>query len=120
MPMKEDLNRLVESVPGALGAILIDWEGEAVEHVACMDDYDLKVLGAYKGAILLNVREAVARFGDDALEELVIGTAESHTIVRPITSEYFLVFAFRKGEEVLGRALLEARRCAQSLRAEVL
>ena len=34
-----------------LGAILVDWEGEAVAHVAGMDDYELKVLGAYSGAI---------------------------------------------------------------------
>ena len=45
MPMKEDLRLLVESVPGALGAILSDWDGEAVDHAACMDAYDLKVLG---------------------------------------------------------------------------
>lgn len=120
MPMKEDLGRLVRSVPGALGAILIDWEGEAVEHVACMDDYELRVLGAYKGAILLNMRETVARFGGDTLEEMVVGTAESRTIVRPITSEYFLVFTFRTGEALLGRALFEVRRCALRLRDDIL
>lgn len=120
MPMKEDLRLLVESVPGALGAILIDWEGEAVDHAACMDAYDLKVLGAYKGAILINLRDAIARFGGDTLEELVIGTEETQTIVRPVTSEYFLVFIFRKGESILGRALFESRRCALRLRDDVL
>lgn len=120
MPMKDDLQQLVASVPGALGAILIDWEGEAVEHAACMDDYDLKVLAAYKGAILLNVREAVRRFSNDSLEELVIGTAESQTILRLVSDDYFLVFTFRKGGDYLGRALLETRRCALKLRDEVL
>lgn len=120
MSMKEDLQVLVERIPGALGAILIDWEGEAVDHAACMDDYELKVLGAYKGAILLNLRDAIGRFGDDRLEELVIGTAETQTIVRPVTDEYFLVFVFRKGACELGRALFESRRCALRLRDDVL
>lgn len=120
MAMKDDLTRLMASVPGALGAILVDWEGEAVEHVAGMDDYELKVLGAYNGAILMNLRAIIDRCEDDTLEELVIGTGTTRTIIRFITREYFLVFTFPKEEEVLGRALFEARRCALRLREEIL
>ena len=38
MPFKTLLNSLVERVPGAQGAIIADWEGEAVEQVGIMDD----------------------------------------------------------------------------------
>lgn len=120
MAMKEDLSLLMTSVPGALGAILVDWEGEAVDHVAGMDDYELKVLGAHSGAILMNLRATVDRFGDDELEELVVSTAVMQMIVRLVTRDYFLVFTCRKEEETLGRALFEVRRCALRLRADIL
>lgn len=120
MAMKEDLTVLMASVPGALGAILVDWEGEAVDHVTGMDAYDLKVLGAYSGAILMNLRATVDRFDDDDLEELVVVTAGVRMIVRLVTRDYFLVFTGRKDEETLGRALLEVRRCALRLRDDIL
>lgn len=119
MGLKDDLTELVQRVPGALGAILVDWEGEAVEHAANMDDYELKVLGAYKGVILSNLRSVLRRCDGDAVEELVIGTSLNQTIIRPITDEYFLVLTCRSGETLLGRALFEARRCARSLYDEI-
>lgn len=120
MAMKEDLSQLMANVPGALGAILVDWEGEAVDHVAGMDDYELKVLGAYNGAILMNLRAIVDRFKDDELEELVVSTAEMQMVVRLVTRDYFLVFTCRKDGGALGRALFEVRRCALRLRDEIL
>lgn len=120
MAMREDLTDLMARVPGSLGAILVDWEGEAVDHVAGMDDYELKVLGAYSGAILMNLRTTVDRFEEEGLEELVVGTSAVHTIVRLVTRDYFLVFTCRKEEEILGRALFEVRRCAVRLRDDIL
>lgn len=120
MAMKEDLAQLMANVPGALGAILVDWEGEAVDHVAGMDAYELKVLGAYSGAILMNLRATVDRFDDDDLEELVVVTAAVRMIVRLVTRDYFLVFTCGKDEETLGRSLFEVRRCALRLRDDIL
>lgn len=119
MSLKEPLSRLVAEVPGALGAILVDWEGEAVDQVACMDEYELKVIGAHKGVILCNMREIVSRLGGDTLEEIMVTTAQTQTLVMPVTHEYFLVFTFAKGD-ALGLALFEARRCAQRLRDDIL
>ena len=71
MPFKPLLNALVERVPGAQGAIIADWEGESVDQVGIMDDYDLKVIGAHKGVILHSMRDVVDRLGDDELKEIV-------------------------------------------------
>ncbi len=68
MPFKELLGQLVARVPGAQGAIVADWEGEAVDQFGVMDDYDLKIIGAHKGVILQNLRAVVTRLGDDRLE----------------------------------------------------
>jgi predicted regulator of Ras-like GTPase activity (Roadblock/LC7/MglB family) len=105
-------------VPGAQGAILADWEGEAVDQVAVMDEYDLKVIGAHKGVILHNMRDVVQRLGDDQLQEIVVTTKTTQTLVLPVNVDYFLVFTLDRSD-VLGMALFEARRCIAALRKEI-
>ena len=109
---------LLERVPGAQGAIIADWEGEAVDQVARIDDYELKVIGAHKGVILNNLRQVVRRLDGGSLEELVIATEKTQTLVLPLTEEYFLVLTLACGD-ALGRALFEARRCAACLKMEI-
>ncbi len=104
MPFKPLLNALVERVPGAQGAIIADWEGESVDQVGIMDDYDLKVIGAHKG--------------DDELKEIVITTNQAQTVIMPVTEDYYLVLTLDRSD-MLGRALLEARRCIQALYREI-
>lgn len=118
MSFKLVLDRLLQQVPGALGAIIVDWEGEAVDHAARMDSYQLQVLGAHKGVILANLRAAVRRLGDEEIEEIVISTAASQTLILPVTHEYALILTLARGQG-LGRALFEGRRCAAELRREI-
>lgn len=118
MPFKSLLNALVERVPGAQGAIIADWEGEAVDQVGVMDAYELKIIGAHKGVILHNMREVVDRLGDDELKEIVITTKQAQTLILPVTKEYYLVLTLDRSD-MLGRALLEARRCIQALYREI-
>ena len=118
MSFKALLGQLVSSVPGAQGAILADWEGEAVDQVGLMDDYELKIIGAHKGVILHNMREVVARLGDDRLSEIIITTTTAQTLVLPVTEDYFLVLTLDRSAS-LGRALFEARRCTQALQKEI-
>ncbi len=118
MPFKRILAELVEKVPGAQGAIVADWEGEAVDHVSRIDDYELKVIGAHKGVILYNLREVVRRLDGGNLEELVISTERTQTLVLPVTEDYFLVLTLERGD-ALGRALFESRRCVLRLKEEI-
>ena len=118
MPFKPLLNALIERVPGAQGAIIADWEGEAVDQVGIMDDYDLKVIGAYEGVLLHNMREVVGRLGDDELKEIIITTNQAQTLILPVTQDYYLVLTLDRSD-MLGRALLEARRCIQALYLEI-
>ena len=118
MSFKALLGQLVASVPGAQGAIIADWEGEAVDQVGLMDDYELKIIGAHKGVILHNMREVVARLGDDRLSEIVITTELAQTLVLPVTDDYFLVLTLDRTDS-LGRALFEARRCTLALQKEI-
>ncbi len=118
MPFKPLLNALIERVPGAQGAIVADWEGEAVDHVGIMDDYDLKVIGAHKGVILHSMRDVVDRLGNDELKEIIITTKQGQTLVLPVTKDYYLVLTLDRSD-MLGLALMEARRCIQALYHEI-
>jgi len=109
---------MLDQIPGSLGAILADWEGEAVDQVARMDDYDLKVLGAHKGIILTRLREAMNRVDGGDVEEIQISADQNQTLVMPVTEDYFLVLTLESGA-MLGRASYELRRCAVLLRDEI-
>jgi len=117
MPFKSLLNRLLDDIPGALGAIIIDWEGEAVDHVARMEDYDIKVLGAHQGVILSLLREAMERIDSGTLEEVLIRTGENKTLIAPLTVEYFLVLTLGP-QSIATRAAFKMCRCVEALRPE--
>lgn len=117
MPFKSLLNRLLEDIPGALGAIIIDWEGEAVDQVARIADYDIKVLGAHKGVILGLLREAMTRFDSGELEEVQIRTGRNKTLIAPLTTDYFLILTLGP-ESIAARAAFKMRRCVSELRCE--
>jgi len=59
------LHELVTSTPGAIGALFLDWEGETVEMLGARpfeaDDHDLKIVGAYQGIFLTQLREMCGR-----------------------------------------------------------
>jgi predicted regulator of Ras-like GTPase activity (Roadblock/LC7/MglB family) len=118
MPLRRLLQELVERTDGAQGAILADWEGEAVEHFSCMDDYELKVAGAHKGVILDGFRRVTGRLGGAEPQEIVISTDKTQTLVLPVNNEYFLVLILAP-DSLFGRALFEARRCISCLRQEI-
>ncbi len=117
MPFKALLNRLLEDIPGALGAIIIDWEGEAVDQVARIEEYDIKVLGAHKGIILNLLREALSRIDSGALEEVLIRTGENKTLIAPLNEDYYLVLTLGP-EAIAGRAAFKMRRSVTELRSE--
>ncbi len=117
MPFKSLLKRLLEDIPGALGAIIIDWEGEAVDHVARMADYDIKVFGAHNGVILNLLRSAMEQIDCGTLEEVLIRTGENKTLIAPLTVDYFLVLTLGP-QSLATRAAFRMRRCVAELRPE--
>lgn len=118
MTFRTLLGQLVANVPGARGAIIADWEGEAVDQVGLMDSYDLQVLGAHKGVVLHNLCRVVSRLGNDRLTEVVITTTLGQTVILPITRDYFLLLTCDR-HSVIGQALHQARRCLPALQREI-
>ena len=117
MPFKSLLNRLLEDIPGALGAIIVDWEGEAVDQVARINEYDIKVLGAHSGIILSQLREALFRIDSGDLDEVVIRTGQNKTLISPLTEEYLLILQLGP-KAIVARAAYKMRCCVEALRDE--
>ncbi len=117
MPFKNLLSRLLEDIPGALGAIIIDWEGEAVDQVTRSDEYDIKVLGAHSGIVLGMLRDAIVRVASGTLDEVLIRTDQNKIMMVPLTDEYLLVLQLEQAA-ITARAAYKMRLCVDELRAD--
>jgi len=97
VPFNKILSELMDSVPGATGAILADWEGEAVEQCCCYDVYDLKVIGAHKGILLNLMKDMHRKLTVGELRHAVISTDQQHFLTGPIGPDYLLVMTLDRG-----------------------
>ena len=85
------LKDLVNRVPEAVGAILVDWEGEAVmEHCSC-DPYDLRFIAAHKGIILARLKEMQSAAQVGEVEDVAVTSGKGHLVVGCIDQYYSLV-----------------------------
>ena len=104
MPFKTILTNLMDAVLGSTGAILADWEGEAVEQVCLYDVFDLKVTGAHKGILLNLMKDAHQKMEAGELRHAIITTEKQHYMTGPIGADYFLVLTLDKSA-IIGLAI---------------
>ncbi len=118
MPFKAILMKLVETTPGANGAILTDWEGEAVEQYSLADEFELKLIGAHKGIILNRMKEIQHRFLSGDVHEAVISTNTHHVIIGTIDEDYSLIMTLDRNA-LVARAIRNFQRAILSLKKEI-
>ena len=119
MPFQTLLTKLVERVPGAIGAILADWEGEAVaQYCPEWDEYELKVLGAHSGILFNMMKEIHAQFDDGGVEDAVIATDLCRVVVGAVGPDYCLVMTVDPAA-IVGRALYHFRQARERLHKEI-
>lgn len=112
------LKDLVDAVPQAIGAILVDWEGEAVmEHCHC-DPYDIRFIAAHKGIILSRLKELQSVEQIGAVEDVVVTASEGHLIIGCIDQDYSLVMRVGRSCPV-ALALYHFRRAVVELKKEI-
>jgi len=115
---KAILTDLVQSVPGAAGAIIADWEGETVDHVALMDDYELKITAAHLAIILTRLKELQGRLSADPVREAIITLADQRVIVGPVGDDYSLVLTLDR-DALAGWAIVRFRQVRDILMKEI-
>lgn len=112
------LRDLVNKVPHAIGAILVDWEGEAVmEHCHC-DPYDIRFIAAHKGIILTRLKEmqSIELIGE--VEDVIVTSSGGHLIIGCIDQYYSLVMNIQHSCPV-ALALYHFRLAITELKKEV-
>ncbi len=118
MPFKSILKKLIEDTPHASGAILADWEGEAVEQHCLYDDFELKLMGAHKGIILNRMKDVHAALDTGEIRDAVIAAGEQQVIIGAVGPDYSLVMTLAN-EAMIGLALHRFRQAVKRLEREI-
>ncbi len=111
------LQRVIERVPGSMGAIFADCDGEAVDQVAS-DRGEIQILGAHYGIILNHVQSVLHLFHYGSADEIIVHHGKMDLVVRAVGEGYYLVLAVSAGSH-LATVLRETAACANALRAEM-
>ena len=114
------LGRLVKGVPGVLGAIFADEEGEAVEVYLAegVDDFYLRLVGAHWGVIMETLRREVEPRTGPARLVCIFAERFSYVLC-PIAERYF-VAVWADNRFPLGKELALLEDVAEAVRLEML
>ena len=105
------LRELVQATPGAIGALFLDWEGETVEVVGDRpfdaDEHDLKIVGAYQGIFLTQLRDLCTRVDAGQPHRFKLDFAETRVFSCDLKDGYYVVLVVdnTSNEAVAWRAL---------------
>jgi hypothetical protein len=83
-------------VPGGIGAVLVDRDGEAVDYAGRADAYDLKLAGAHWQIVLRQVIDLATRHSLGALRLVAIRGERRSFIAHVLPDDYVLVLILRK------------------------
>ena len=119
MPFKAILENLVEKTPGATGAILLDWEGEAVAAFSKVPDMDMPAIGAHKGIILNLARDAMLNLKQaNGVKTIAISTERAGVALSTIKEGYYLVLTVEKNKP-LGMVFFESKKAIKDIEREM-
>ena len=122
VPFREILLEVLQTTGGAIGAAFLDSEGESVEVVSARpfetDDHDLRVIGAYAGIFLSQLRRITASTDGGTAQQFKIDFAASRIFCCDLRDGYYLVVLVDAGaaEGVVWQGL---KRCRERLLAEM-
>lgn len=117
---RQILDELLATTPGALAAIFLDWEGETVALTCDRDlsDHSLRILGAYQGIFLTQLRTICAQTGAGEPRRFKIEFAGSSVLNYDVRDGYYLVMLLdsASSESIAWRRL---ERCRDRLLTEM-
>jgi predicted regulator of Ras-like GTPase activity (Roadblock/LC7/MglB family) len=100
MRLHRILHDLVETAPGAIAAVLADWEGESVAvytRGGDGSDYEIKFVGAHQGILLARAREMIERLRQGEPREFTISSDRFQAITVPVNHDYYVVLTLAPG-----------------------
>jgi len=118
MPFMNILKTLVDGTPNSVGAILVDWEGEAVQEYCHCAPYDMRFIAAHKGIILARLKELHNSGRVGLIDDVVITTSDCHLIIGCIDDDYSLVMSIGRSCPV-GLALHHFHDAVKELKKDI-
>ena len=114
------LDELLVTTHGALAALFLDFEGETVELVCDRDlsDHNLRILGAYQGIFLDQLRTMCANTGAGEPRRFKIQFAEKSVLSYDVKDGYYVVLLVDSSFNE-GMAWRRLERCREKLLAEM-
>jgi predicted regulator of Ras-like GTPase activity (Roadblock/LC7/MglB family) len=114
------LNEMLVTTGGALAALFLDWEGETVELVCDrdLDDHSLRILGAYQGIFLGQLRSLCDNAGFGEPHRFKIEFAETSILSADVKDGYYLVLLVDRSANE-GVAWRKLERCRERLMEEM-
>ncbi|MCD6496901.1 MAG: hypothetical protein J7M25_01170 [Deltaproteobacteria bacterium] len=105
----EMLAALVGGVPGAVGAVFIDWEGEAVDQFGHIPEMDIKLIGAHWGVVLNLIKNMLSPQLLGNAHQIILSSDKADIIVQVVDKDYCIVLAMKESSH-LGMALHQLER----------
>lgn len=119
MPFQYLLTNLLVDVPGAHGAIFLDWEGEAVEFVTRQaTPYELKLEGAYQGIFLRRLARLEEQLGGGGVLTLTLVGHKLKVLGHALRGGYYLLLLVSPATP-LSLATLAVMRTSEALNREI-
>lgn len=101
MPFHYFLTNLLAEFPAARGAIFVDPEGEAIEHVSRDGNfYQLKLEGAYHGIFLRRAAQLASLVGAGEMEGLILAGSGLQVVTTALKDGYYLVVVLDAGAPI--------------------
>jgi len=91
------LQRIVEESGGGIGAVLMGYDGIAIEQYFSPEEkLDLQMIAVEYANVLREIRRTAEILNLGDMEEVSIKTERYHIVVRIITADYFVAMTLRR------------------------
>jgi predicted regulator of Ras-like GTPase activity (Roadblock/LC7/MglB family) len=115
----DTLAQMLSRIEGGVAAIILGIDGIPIERHASEppSSLDIDSVATEFTTLLRRSARTATDTGLGELREMMLATEEMTFLLRPITPDYFLLLALRRGGNV-GRARFELRKAQLALEAE--
>ena len=111
MSLRDALNTIVQSVDGAMAAIIMAYDGIPIDEVTVeQSEFDMQLLSVEYATVLKEIKRAVdvIKMGD--LEEVSITTTRTCLVVRILSDDLFAALIMRRDGNIgKGRYMLKLK-----------
>jgi predicted regulator of Ras-like GTPase activity (Roadblock/LC7/MglB family) len=108
MGLRGCLQEIVEKVGGGVGALIMGYDGIAIEEYILASDFDVQLMAVEYVNVMKEVKRSLDVLKTGDLEEILISTEQSRIIIRSICEDYFIMLTLNgDGNYGKGRYLLK-------------